>query len=69
MTAVVDELRRARAEWLAGAARAHFGRCESCLRTHEANGRPLLVARQPRRRRFECFPCSRGAAVRKVESL
>lgn len=49
-----------RRTWLYGAARAHYGRCEVCERTRDADDRPLLVARQPRRRKFECYRCWLG---------
>ncbi len=62
MNSVELDLRRARREWIAGAARVHYGRCETCLNTRTADDRPLLVARQPRRRRFECFNCHIGVA-------
>lgn len=49
--------RQARRLWLENAAHVHFGRCSACGRTHDEQGRPLLVARQNRRRTFECLDC------------
>ena len=49
--------RAARQEWLGHAAHHHFGACHTCGRTHDENGHPLYVARQPRRRDFECLDC------------
>lgn len=48
--------RAARHAWLANAVDQRHGRCSSCGRTHDENGKPLLVARQPRRD-YECLPC------------
>jgi hypothetical protein len=63
MSSKLDELsaadRAAYDIWIGGASRSHFGRCASCGRTHDDQGRHLLVARQPRRRIFECFDCWR----------
>jgi hypothetical protein len=36
--------------------RWRFGRCHGCGRTHR-DGHPLLVARQPRQRRYLCIDC------------
>jgi hypothetical protein len=49
--------RAARALWLESASHTHFGLCDGCGRTHDDEGRPLLVARQNRRRMFECLRC------------
>lgn len=49
--------RAERRRWLANAAHHHFGMCGSCKRTHEHDGSPLYVARQPRRKVFECVEC------------
>lgn len=49
--------RAARRDWLANAAHEHFGRCATCGRTHDSDGNPLYVARQRRRRFFECLEC------------
>ncbi len=49
--------RAARALWLANATHEHFGLCHQCGRTHDDEERPLFVARQPRRREFECLEC------------
>lgn len=49
--------RNARRRWLANAAHSHYGGCDSCGRTRDAEGKPLYVARQSRRRKFECFDC------------
>lgn len=49
--------RGARRDWLAGAAHHHFGQCSTCKRTHDSAGSPLYVARQRRRRTFECLDC------------
>jgi len=43
--------------WLADASHVHFGRCSRCDRVRESDGKPLLVARQARARRFLCFVC------------
>lgn len=57
----VDHLNRfereERRRWLANAAHHHFGMCGSCHRTHDHEGDPLYVARQRRRRVFECLEC------------
>lgn len=61
MASKADEMERgdraAYELWIGGAVRSHHGRCASCGRTHDDEGRPLFVARQPRRRIFECFEC------------
>ncbi|MBI3936383.1 MAG: hypothetical protein HY323_05355 [Betaproteobacteria bacterium] len=64
MTSKLDTLspleREAHWHWLAGASHVHFGLCDICSRTHEpfaGYDKPLLVARQEHRRRFECFDC------------
>lgn len=49
--------RAARALWLESASHTHFGLCQGCGRTHDERGLPLLVARQSRRRTFECLDC------------
>lgn len=49
--------RAARNAWIGGAARVHYGRCESCGHVTDENDRPLLVARQERARRFLCLAC------------
>jgi len=49
--------RRAHAAWLRDATHVHYGRCSVCERVRDEDDRPLLVARQPRRRRFECLDC------------
>ncbi len=49
--------RAARRRWLENAAHQHFGMCGSCGRTHDGDGKPLYVARQRRRREFECLDC------------
>ena len=43
--------------WRAGATHVHFGLCADCQRTHDDDGKPLLVARQARSRRFLCLSC------------
>jgi len=61
---VAERLEKAqRREWFHGAARVHYGRCETCQRTRDMDDRPLLVARQPYRRKFECFHCHLGLSV------
>ena len=52
-----SEASDARRRWLGGAARVHYGRCDGCQRVRDAAGRPLLVARQERARRFLCLLC------------
>lgn len=47
-----------RRQWKDGAARLHFGVCGKCGRVRDDNGKPLLVARQSRARRFLCFECA-----------
>lgn len=60
-TAALGRLERAaRRQWLDGAAHVHYGRCDDCGRVRDENARPLLVARQPRRRKFECLECWDG---------
>lgn len=49
--------RAARRSWLDNAAHVHYGICNGCGRHRDENGKPLLVARQPRRREFECLEC------------
>lgn len=49
--------RAARRDWLANAARVHYGSCGTCRRTNDEHGKRLLVARQPRRPEFECLEC------------
>jgi len=49
--------REARRRWRSNAAHEHFGRCSSCSRTEEHDGSPLYVARQPRKKYFECLEC------------
>jgi hypothetical protein len=46
--------RKAAEQWRAFATHVKFGRCETCGHV------PVLVARQPRSRRFECLPCWDG---------
>lgn len=54
----MNELERdAYRRWRAGASHIHFGLCHGCDRTHDAAGKPLLVARQRRARRFLCLQC------------
>ena len=54
----MTKLERAlRGRWLAEARQAYFGRCDVCGRVEDDDGKPLLVARQRRRRDRECFPC------------
>lgn len=55
MTSQVETL--AKRTWLGEADHVHFGMCRLCYRTHDENGKPLLVARQPRRPLFECLTC------------
>jgi hypothetical protein len=61
MPSLLDTLskleRQAHHRWLANASHQHFGRCDSCGRTRNDQGRPLYVARQERSRKFECFDC------------
>ena len=58
MTVPPDRFERAaRERWLGNAARVHYGRCEGCGRHRDKDDRPLLVARQPRARRFLCLDC------------
>ena len=54
---LVEDVTLARRMWKTGAARLHFGSCHDCQRTRDADGRPLLVARQERCRLFLCFDC------------
>lgn len=55
--------RQVRDRWLYGgegvqaASHVHFGMCDSCGRVRDDDGRPLLVARRPGRRGFECLAC------------
>jgi hypothetical protein len=49
--------RETRRQWTGGAARQHFGRCDDCGSTHDADSKPLLVARQARSRKFQCLNC------------
>jgi hypothetical protein len=49
--------RAAKQAWLAGAYWYGHGRCSRCGRLHDDDGRPLLVARQPRRAARECLEC------------
>lgn len=49
--------RETRRRWLEGAAHVHYGVCGGCGRHQDENGRPLLVARQNRRRVFHCLEC------------
>lgn len=56
--AAMNELeRQAKMLWLGGAAHIHYGLCHRCRRVRDENGVPLLVARQTRRREFECLDC------------
>jgi len=55
VSAVVE--RRAQALWVDRSRQLYFGRCDVCGRIKNENGRPLLVARQARRRERECFQC------------
>jgi hypothetical protein len=48
---------RARLVWKRDARQIYFGRCDVCGRTEDSEGRPLLVARQRRRRYRECVAC------------
>lgn len=70
MTSTPDRFeRQARERWLGNAARAHYGRCEGCERVRDHDDRPLLVARQPRARRFLCFDCHEfGPPASRVEA-
>jgi hypothetical protein len=52
-----SELLDRKERWKANASRAHFGGCAVCGRTMDDDGRPLLVARQERARRFLCLRC------------
>jgi hypothetical protein len=67
VTTLEQELR---VRWKANAARLHYGACEDCGRTRDDDGRPLLVARQERGRRFQCLECfdrrPTGAAARRA---
>ena len=49
--------RAAHDRWVGNAARVHYGRCEGCNRVRDESGDALLVARQPRARRFLCLEC------------
>jgi hypothetical protein len=58
VASALSELERlAWALWLVNAVRQHYGRCGTCQRTKDDDGRPLYVARQPHRRDFECVQC------------
>jgi hypothetical protein len=46
-----------RDQWLSNPAQLYFGRCDDCKRTHDDDGRRLLVARQARSRRRQCVGC------------
>jgi hypothetical protein len=46
-----------RVQWKADATHIYRGRCDHCGRTYDDDGRPLIVARQPRRRDRECLAC------------
>jgi len=52
-----SELLEARRLWQANAARVHFGVCQGCGRSRNDEGRPLLVVRQEKARRFFCLAC------------
>lgn len=56
ITLTLDFERAARQQWLGNAAHVHFGVCGRCFH-HHRDGKPLLVARQPRRQVFECLDC------------
>lgn len=56
-TASVTFAALARKDWLRYASHVHFGLCDRCGRVRDAADSPLLVARQERRRKFECFDC------------
>ena len=55
MTSALE--REARRRWLGEAADWRYGRCHICGRTHGEDGRPLLVARLPRSRKYQCLDC------------
>jgi hypothetical protein len=61
MASVLEQmspLEKAAAEqWRAFATHVHYGRCDSCGRVRGDDGKALLVARQPRSRKFQCLPC------------
>lgn len=55
---LTSEIEKAtRALWLGHASHQHFGQCDTCGRTYDEDGRPLFVARQERKRKFECLDC------------
>ena len=56
-TALSPIERAVRDRWLGGAARVHYGRCDDCQQVVDENGKPQLVARQERCRRFQCLTC------------
>lgn len=49
--------RAAKTRWLKDAIHVHYGRCDECGKIRDGDGKPLLVARQPRARKFYCLPC------------
>lgn len=55
MTTSLEKL--ARKNWLDHAGHVHFGRCDVCKRVRDEDGKPLLVAKQERARKFECLDC------------
>lgn len=61
MSARVDAMgrleRNAYEIWYHLAARVKAGTCDSCGRNRHEDGGPLMVARQPRSRKFECLAC------------
>jgi hypothetical protein len=54
----VNQLERGlRDRWRGEARQLYFGLCDTCGRTEDDDGKALLVARQKRRRKRECFLC------------
>jgi hypothetical protein len=47
----------ARRAWLANAADSRFGRCETCERVLDEDGKHLFVVRQAHQRKYECLAC------------
>lgn len=46
-----------RRTWYYGSARAKHGTCDTCGHDHGDDGRPLIVCRQFRCRKWQCFAC------------
>jgi hypothetical protein len=55
VTSALEQLAHDR--WLAFADDVRFDQCDRCHRTRDHDGRPLLVARQPRKRLKLCLEC------------